>query len=298
MTERIVVDGHVAAGLVFDLVDGNRAEVYRLDPGSDPILNFGPVTKRTAARFAVGHPNECSSVFRVWANRGKLDVYASIRTWKDLAKFSFHQSGRFIFHLASVDHAGADWVERPDPDNRRIDAWDRPEPFVPGWTHLITFIVPTEDVVPYEGVGWEDHDKVRWITKPARADTVTEIRIALGEQHMPLVDTGAADYFLDAGIVDGFVLADGRLALITTHVTVLDPVRREWLDGLRRHARQGVPEGFELSGTETRAPRIAHHTEQSDGRHVLWDITPYGSAVDLPRGQQWMSQSHNRFDAV
>ncbi|MCX5042429.1 hypothetical protein OG921_04445 [Aldersonia sp. NBC_00410] len=154
MSDRVVFSGVVSAGLVFELSDDrHRATVATLGPATERIVSFGPVTKRTALRYAVGRPGECSSVFRVWANKGKLDVYASIRTWKDWAKFSFHQSGRFIFHLSSVDHPGAEWVGRPDSDNRRIDDWDRPEPFVPGWTHLITFMVPTEDVRPAANSG-------------------------------------------------------------------------------------------------------------------------------------------------
>ncbi len=271
---RAVVGGVVSAGLVFDLSeDRSRAKVRTLTPASEPIVTFGPVTKRTAARFAVGRPGECSSVFRVWANKGKLDVYAAIRTWKDLAKFSFHQSGRYIFHLSTVDHPGAQWVRRPDPGNRRIDAWDRPKPFVPGWTHLITVMVPTEDVRPSPTSGWEDHGRVRWITRPERTDTVTEFRVSIGDPGAPLIDAGPAGYFLDAGIVDGFVLANGQLVLITMHVTHLDSIGRKLLTELReRLAAQARAEGFDLD--PARGPRFADHNVQADGRHALWDIGP------------------------
>ncbi|QHN30790.1 hypothetical protein GII32_10720 [Gordonia amarae] len=274
MTERTVVDGIVSAGLVFELSDDRRrATVRMLTSASEPILTFGPVTKRTAARFAVGHPGECSSIFRVWANKGKLDVYSAIRTWKDLAKFSFHQSGRYIFHLSSVDHPGAEWASRPDPGNRRISAWDRPEPFVPGWTHLMSFMVPTEDVRPCPTAGWEDPQKVRWIKKPERSDTVTEFRVAIGEAGAPLIDAGLADYLLDDGIVDGFVLANGRLVLITMHVTRLDDTGRSLLSNLREGCMERARnDGFDLN--PELGPRFADHNVQSDGRHALWDIAP------------------------
>ncbi|PZO60726.1 MAG: hypothetical protein DI635_15335 [Pseudoxanthomonas suwonensis] len=270
--ERTAIGDIVSAGLIFDLSeDRRRATVRTLTPASVPILTFGPVTKRTAARFAVGRPGECSSVFRVWANKGKLDVYASIRTWKDLAKFSFHQSGRYIFHLSSVDHPGAEWARRPDPQNRRISAWDRPAPFVPGWTHLITFMVPTEDVRPSPTSGWEDHERVRWIAKPERVDTVTEFRVAIGDPGMRLVDVGPADYLLDAGIVDGFVLANGRLVLITMHVTHLDETGRGLLADLRDELiSRAERDGFDLN--PELGPRVADHHVQADGRHTLWDI--------------------------
>lgn len=273
MSERVVTNGVVAAGLVFHLSnDRARADVFRLAPGSDPIVSFRRVKKGTAIRFSVGHPGECSSVFRVWANKGKLDVYASIRTWKDLAKFSFHQSGRYIFHLSSVEHPGAEWVGRPDSQNRRIDAWDRPAPFVPGWTHLITFMVPTADVRPCALAGWEDHQKVRWIKKPERIDTVSEFRLLIGDPGMPLVDIGPADYLIDAGVIDGFVLANARLVLVTMHVTHLDATGRQLLADLRDEFVRQAPEGFELN--EDRGPRFADHTVQPDGRHALWDISP------------------------
>jgi hypothetical protein len=276
--ERAVVDGIVSAALLYELSeDRRRATVRSLTPASEPIVVFGPVTKRTAARFAVGQPGECSSVFRVWANKGKLDVYAAIRTWKDLAKFSFHQSGRYIFHLSSVEHPGAQWATRPDPANRRIDAWDRPAPFVPGWTHLISFMVPTVDVRPSPTSGWDDHEKVRWIRRPERADTVTEFRVLIGEPHTPLVDVGPADYLLDAGIVDGFVLANGRLVLITMHVTHLDATGQLLLANLRDELMtRARDDGFDLD--PELGPRIADHNLQSDGRHALWDIAATTSA--------------------
>ena len=269
--ERVVVDGVVSAGLVFDLSKDRRSAIVKA-LGGEPIVTFGPVTKRTAARFAVGRPGECSSVFRVWANKGKLDVYAAIRTWKDLAKFSFHQSGRYVFHLSSVDHPGAKWAHRSDPSNRRISAWDRPTPFVTGWTHLITFMAPTEDVRPCGNAGWEDHEKIRWITKPERTDTVTEFRVAIGNPGAPLIDAGPASYLLDAGIVDGFVLANGTLVLITMHVTHLDQIGQGLLTDLRGELlNRAHQEGFDLS--PELGPRFADHQVQPDGRHALWDIS-------------------------
>ncbi|GAA4746351.1 hypothetical protein [Gordonia alkaliphila] len=274
MTERTVFNGIVSSGFVFDLSEDRRQATLRtLSTATEPIVKFRSVTKRTAARFAVGQPGECSSIFRVWANKGKLDVYASIRTWKDLAKFSFHQSGRYIFHLSSVEHPGAEWVKRPDPENRRVSAWDRPEPFVPGWTHLMTFMVPTEDVRPNAGAGWEAPNKVRWIAKPERIDTVTEFRVLIGEAGHPLLDIGPADYLIDAGIIDGFVLPNGRLVLITMHVTVLDEVGRGLLSDLRdRCIEDAQRDGFDLN--PELGPRVACQTVLQDDRHALWDISP------------------------
>ncbi|OZC42395.1 hypothetical protein CH289_27325 [Rhodococcus sp. RS1C4] len=288
--ERIAIDDIVSAGLVFDLSsDRLRATVRMLTPASEPILTFGSVTKRTAARFAVGRPGECSSVFRVWANKGKLDVYASIRTWKNMAKFSFHQSGRCIFHLSSVDHPGAKWVERPDPENRRISAWDRPAPFVPGWTHLVTIMVPTEDVRLSPNSGWEDYEKVRWIARPERIDTVTEFRVAIGDPGMRLIDAGPANYLIDAGIVDGFVLPDGRLVLITMHVTHLDATGRGLLTDLRKkYINCAENAGFDLD--PKLGPRFADHNVQSDGRHALWDLSAQPSDPRSTPGEQNLSQ--------
>lgn len=269
-----MTNGVVSAGVEFDLSEDRRiARLRTPGPTGEHVVNFRSVAKRTAARFAVGAPGECSSIFRVWANKGKLDVYASIRTWKDLAKFSFHQSGRYVFHLSSVEHPGAEWVSRPDPENRRVTAWDRPEPFVPGWTHLITFIVPTEDVKSSPNAGWEDPAKVRWIARPERTDTVTEFRVAIGDPGMPLIDVGPADYLLDAGIVDGFVLANGRLVLVTMHVTHLDENGQGLLTDLREACmRDAHSRGFDMN--PELGPRVAHHDVLHDGRHALWDLSP------------------------
>ncbi|ATD70520.1 hypothetical protein CNO18_09750 [Gordonia sp. 1D] len=267
------------AGMVMDLDPATRrADVYHLPPRpEDPVVTFDPVKKGSAIRFAVGRPGECSSVFRVWANRDKFDVYASIRTWKDLAKYSFHESGTYIYHLSSTEHAGAKWVTRPDPDNRRLHAWQRPEEFVPGWTHLITFMVPTEDVVPSPGAGWDGAGGVRWIAKPERTDTVTEFRVDLADTGMPRIDGGLPSYLLDAGIVDGFVLSNDQIVVVTMHVTRLDSKRGRWLRETRAECMAMVPDDFAMS--RELGPRFACPYLQPDGRHVLWDISPPDSAL-------------------
>ncbi|WP_280195908.1 hypothetical protein [Nocardia farcinica] len=238
--------------------------------------------KNTAARFAVGRPGECSSVFRVWANRRKFDVYASIRTWNGFAKFSFHESGTYIYHLASLDHENTKWVDLPDPNSKRIRTWERPAPFVPGWTHLVTFMVPTEDVRSNPTSGFEDPEKVRWIAKPDRVDTITEFRVAVGDPNRILIDAGPPDFLLDAGIVDGFVLSNDQIVVITMHVTALDPVRRRDLKEFRRRCVADIPDDFSLE--EKLGPRIAVGSTEWDGRVSLWDLMP--PADMIIRGQQ------------
>ncbi|MCX5042428.1 hypothetical protein OG921_04440 [Aldersonia sp. NBC_00410] len=97
--------------------------------------------------------------------------------------------------------------------------------------------------------------------------------MAIGDPGMPLIDAGRAEYLLDAGIVDGFVLASGRLVLVTMHVTHLDETGRRLLADLRdEYVRRASRAGFDLS--EDLGPRFADHTMQPDGRHALWDIGP------------------------
>lgn len=124
---------------------------------------------------------------------------------------------------------------------------------------------------------WDDHEKVRWIRRPERADTVTEFRVLIGEPHTPLVDVGPADYLLDAGIVDGFVLANGGLVLITIYVTHLDATGQVLLASLRDELMtRARDDDFDLD--PELGPRIADHNLQSDGRHALWDVAATTSA--------------------
>ena len=247
------------------------ADLWLASKGQSELLStLRPVGKQTACRFAVGSPGECSSVFRVWANRKRFDVYAAIRTWNGLAKFSFHESGQYIYHLTSTEHENARWVSRPDPLNRRIERWEKPPAFVPGWTHLLTFMVPTNDVRPCPTAGGNSGG-VRWITKPNAANTVTEFRVTVGEPDFPLIDAGPSDYLLDAGIVDGFVLVNGQIVVITMHVTALDPVRRRTLAEMREWCAAQVPTDFELE--PELGPRIAFPTVLDDGRRALWDLS-------------------------
>ncbi|MBI5336170.1 MAG: hypothetical protein HZB45_00635 [Mycolicibacterium rufum] len=267
-------DGNiVAAGFVAHVDPVSRCADLRLvSKGQGELLTtFRPVGNRTACRFAVGRPGECSSVFRVWANRKKFDVYAAIRTWNGLAKFSFHESGQYIYHLTSTEHENARWVSRPDPLSRRIERWEKPPAFVPGWTHLLTFMVPTYDVRPSLTAGYEDSQSVRWIAKPSESDTVTEFRVAVGNSGFPLIDAGPSDHLLDAGVVDGFVLVNGQVVVITMHVTALDPDRRETVAEMREWCAARVPADFELD--PELGPRFAFPAVLDDGRRALWDLS-------------------------
>ncbi|WP_157183571.1 hypothetical protein [Nocardia takedensis] len=253
--------------------DTRCADLYHLPPrGREPMVTLRPVGKRTASRFAVGRPGECSSIFRVWANKDKYDVYASIRTWKGLAKFSFHESGTYIYHLSSTDHENAKWVKRADPNNRRIDTWKKPETFVPGWTHLVSFMIPTQDILPISGAGIESPELVRWIPKPAISHSLTEIRVAIGDPGQPLIDAGSSDYLLNNGIVDGFVLCNGQIVVIQALLTAMNATARRLLDDLRAACLRDAPADFALP--RSRGPRMAVPLIQPDGRHTLWDISP------------------------
>ncbi len=118
---------------------------------------------------------------------------------------------------------------------------------------------------------------VRWISKPARTDTVTEFRVALGNPGMPLIDAGPSDFRSDAGIVDGFVLINGQIVVVTMHVTALDVTGRGLLDDRRKVCLASVTDDFAL--TETLGPCFAVPSIQPDGRHALWDIAPPSEAL-------------------
>jgi hypothetical protein len=123
--------GGTTAGLTLTMA--RDAIGFRFGPPKDPI------------RFAVGEPGLRSTVWRVWANLNKSDVYLASRRAAGISKFSLHESGDWRQQWVREDpehmvyaHIG----HEPVPDGRILNRWERPPANKVGWTHALSIWVP------------------------------------------------------------------------------------------------------------------------------------------------------------
>lgn len=108
-------------------------------------------------RVAVGRPGRRSSVWRVWANPNKSDVYVAARVLAGTQKFSLHESGDWRNQWVTKEQA----KRFTSTENRVMDQWPRPPAQPGGWTMGLTIWVPSDDLLdvtddqqPLAGVSW------------------------------------------------------------------------------------------------------------------------------------------------
>lgn len=216
-------------------------------------------------RFAVGRVGERSSIWRVWANKNKSDVYIAARELARYQKYSLHESGDYRYAWTSA-HEGT------TPATRIIDRWRRPDPNEAGWTRGISIYVRAEDVVPVD----PDQTKasqVGWLDKPPSGK-------ALGI-HIVLVtpDVGWAELtgFRPLHVIG---LADQRAALILTSLVDVDPEQSRRISEWRRSALADAPTELQLSAAagSDGCLRMAVFGYDQNGHRNVWDTAVTSSA--------------------
>lgn len=149
---------HVGGGLI--------ADPERLQRAASAV-RIGRETN--GIRFGVGEPEGVhSSVWRVWMNNRRDDVYISARSLASELKVSLHEGFWYFGFTDKHIHSGSSLV--PAGADRKIRVWDRPDEFGAGWTRAFTVIVPASEVVdspaPYAG------REAVWLPKPAKDEAV------------------------------------------------------------------------------------------------------------------------------
>ncbi|MDJ0411213.1 hypothetical protein [Rhodococcoides fascians] len=220
--------------------------------------------------MAVGKPGVRSSVWSVWGSKNSHDVYACIRSSAGVIKYSFHQSGEWIHHLVNPDHPKAKFVTLPSPDSKRLDTWSRPEPFYKGWTHMLSIFVPLEDlpVVP----GDDTNPKgVRWIDHGDMKSDAIEIRLLLASGRGPALHLdGHHRGATRSAVVDGFVLTNGEVVIVTATEIPLSPEQLRQLAAKREEQRTAINEEFSL--VPSLGPRFAVPMVDYAGNRCIWDM--------------------------
>ena len=120
-------------------------------PGGEPQTHevTGPPG---VIRFAVGSHARRSSIWRVWSDSKRSDVYVGVRNFAGFQKFSLHESGQW--HHAFVD---ADAAQGQGFPSRYMDTWEKPENGPSGWTKALAVKVHSGSLSE------PDDDNVMWL---------------------------------------------------------------------------------------------------------------------------------------
>jgi len=235
---------------------------------------FGPPSPKAPIRFAVGEPGWRSSVWRVWANPKKGDVYIASRKSARIFKISLYESGDWRCQWAKEDHE--DVVYHPygndaTAEGRILAQWQRPPANSAGWTDALSIWVPGEDISTVPGDGESPIDS-QWIAPPGTADAV-EFRFWLVEPRrgrLDLTTTLREGKNLPA-VVNGFRLATGEVLVIFAALWPLDDERLRSLTEIRAWARTQLDPAFDVSPST--GPRTAAIEIEEDGHPNVWDLS-------------------------
>jgi hypothetical protein len=217
-------------------------------------------------RFAVGSHTKRSTVWRVWANKNKGDVYVAARVIAGIQKFSLHESGDWRYQWVSRD-ASEQWG---GDSGRILDRWERPEG-IEGWTRALTIWVPyghlsdTPDEAP--------DDEILWLPEPQPGRKV-RISIAVVAPNQGGIE------------IQGLPVAAVRLSTGEAVVVLYwqdrmpenpDPAIVEAL----RHVRLSAEQVANL--LSAKAPRMGVFGWDQRGTRVVWDLRLDGISPDGPR---------------
>src|SRR3954447_2352635 len=120
--------------------------------------------KQQVLRFAVGTGDgPRSRTWRLWAPRGKSDVYVSSRRIANSFKVSLHEPGPSRFALTSEFVREHDFVAPEGRDHRLAKEWNRPRPSSGRAVRPFAIVVPWDEVIDRRD---RDTDGVLWTPQP------------------------------------------------------------------------------------------------------------------------------------
>jgi len=233
------------APLFLRLQTGDREEAVPVDTTGGLI------------RFAVGAVGERSSIWRVWANKNKSDVYIAARELARYQKYSLHESGDYRYAWTS-EH------QDTTPATRVIDRWQRPDPNEGGWSRGISVYVRAEDVVHIHQDRTKESD-VAWLDGPP-AGKALGIHIFLLTPDIGWTELKGVQPLHIIG------LADRRAVLILSSVVDVDPEQNRRITHWQRTALADAPDKLRLSPAAARSNlRMAVFGYDDQGHRNIWD---------------------------
>lgn len=274
-TKRLVAAVTSTSGGAPGQQPGNRpgVEITFATAQNEVRFPLGRARPKKPIRFAVGQPGCRSSVWRLWANSGKDDVYLASRNSATIFKISLHESGDWRQQWGpdgpgDVVHTP---MAGPAPRGRILHQWSRPPADAAGWTPALSIWVPHEDVteVPADPEPGED---ARWL-EPAAIGWATEIRLYLVQPDRGEFELTGALPGPDArlSLVDGFQLAGGEVVVVLAATSRLSRRLRRQVGRLISEQRVRLPADFDLA--VERGPRALVVNVEDDGYRAFWDLS-------------------------
>lgn len=224
------------------------------------------MSKRDVVRFGVGSPTGLrSSIWRLWIEPAKGDIYIAARPIGDEFKASLHQSGKWRVAYTEKHVAGESPVIDPSRD-RAVKKWSRPPEFFPGLTHAFAIIIPCSEVV-YPAHGRPTEGQVLWRPVPA-AGHVTEFDVLVSTPACVVTDW-PGKRSMGTHLVGKLQFEAGDTVWIVAHERRETAQEREVWEARRKEAR------LALDATNT-IPN-----ERADYRAILTGESEAAFFVDL-----------------
>lgn len=209
------------------------------------------------ARVAVGEPGRRSSVWRVWANTRKDDVYVAAREAATHQKFSLHESGDWRYQWTSGERA----VAYTGQSRRTIDRWSRPSEHTGGWTHALSIWVPHGALSSIPSDRAPRRGGIDFVPEPAVGEAIG-IHVVIAKTDQGFVPTKGTVP------ITGFSLPGGEVVIVLAGKRRMTERDVDWLRSNHRQARQSVPSDL-LLGEGTRMALFG----QTDGEvRWVWDL--------------------------
>jgi hypothetical protein len=230
-----------------------------------PIELTGPGGK---TRIAVGRPGRRSSVWMVWANRNKYDVYAAARAVAGIQKFSLHESGDWRHQWTPQADLERLVAEQGRHSDRILDRWQRPEPNGAGVRQGLTIWVPQgyiNDLSDDE----QGEDGVIWIPEPEPGHAIG-IHVTVCTP-----DLGWATVHR-ARPVAGFSLINGDAVIIYVSNSPVDDQHYRWIEEHRAAAITTAGDRLDADGKHPQDLTMAlFGRNEETGDRVVYDLAAF-----------------------
>jgi hypothetical protein len=230
-------------------------------------------------RFAVGSPTGArSSVWRVWMNNRRDDVYIAARSLASQLKVSLHPE--FWYFGFTKPYAERNAHTLPDGFDRKRAIWDRPSEFGPGWTRAFSIVVPATEVVtppaPYSG------SEVVWFDTPDQGEA-THFTVLLSKPEASKGRRGfpsLVGFELETEFVTRLEMSTGEALWVVAHVAPTPSDDAEQFEQVRRAVDPALLRP-NLEDDEDFSWRLLIFADSPDGAAHFIDL-----ALDPPERRQ------------
>jgi hypothetical protein len=236
-------------------------------------------------RFGVGRPDGArSSVWRVWMNNRRDDVYISARALASELKASLH---RDYWYFGFPDqHVRRETSFVPLGSDRKKYVWDRPEEFGAGWTRAFEIIVPGTEIVeaplPYTG------SEAVWLPAPS-PDEAANFTVLLSKPDAPRGRRGYpnAEGFEDSTeFITRLEMKTGERLWVLAHVEPMTNDRAEEIERARRTVVEHACDKLVAATREDAkfSARALVFADSPDGVPRIVDVSLAAFAASVPGG--------------